>query len=329
MSNQRKYYTVEAGRKEPVKVLSGTLNKESGQPNSDTQVVGLAVGKILLPNHSFVWGRRIIESDDTKKSDNKTQARSVAVTDPKYKGKIEFLPWNDDKGEQIAIRYIRKSSSLDAQYQDLVEKLKPADDEAFIELENGLNHFDEKQNPLLVEMIKRHTLNISNTSRDPNNYEFAYKEYSPTERTKAKEAMIVDRSSATDIVIESKGSSSRIQTLGLIFRLDSMMPDDMLYETLLDKAENNPVEFMSTIQSVKASVFVAFRDAEEAGLIDLKVKDKIHYNPDGKRAILLNEVEADEEDKIKWVTENILESAVYQAYTTLKAALKQYQTQLQ
>jgi hypothetical protein len=318
-----KYYTILAGRKEPAKVLQGALSKSSGQPTGDVQKVSVVVGAIVLPNYSRVWGRRIA-------SGSRGDSKSMQVTDRAYTGEIEFLVWGDPKGEAIEIRYLRQSQSLDKQFQEQIQKLKPADngDDAFINLQQGLNNFSEREEKMKALMLKHHTLNYSNPSRDPSNNDYDFVEYDSKSRNKSRVEKLSIKNEVNNFVLSLRDDngnpdSSKVRILAAIFNLDSQLDDGVLLEKILDKGEDMPVEFLKTITDYKHKVDILLEDAVDMKVIEFK-KNSVMVIEDEKTTTLLRDIEgADEKDQRIWLVQQVLANVtVYDAMVRLEKAFE-------
>lgn len=313
MSNQ-KYYTVIAGRRDPEDVEMGFLDKTTGLPKGTTQKVKVAVGAIMLPNYSRVWARRV--------STNLKATNVVSVMDKDYKGKLEFLTWGDDRGELVEIRFIPQSQSLDKQYQEQVLKLKPGDDDVFIVLNQGVNDFDPATEEGKISMIKHHTMNRDNESRDPNNTEFDYIEYSiQSSKTSIKQIEI--RREAETIVLDAKEDENALKVLCAIFNLEERMQDDRLEDVLMSKVQEDPHKFLSIIQNYKVSVHELMSTLAEEELLVLTSDNRIDIVVDGKKRPLFDDVaEEDPNKKIMWVINNILNPDVFEGIKDMEETKK-------
>lgn len=305
VANKNKYFSIIAGRIEPQKVQLGFLNKKSMLPEGQTQEVSIAVGAVMVPNFSRVWGRRVTEK-------SKPGDRSVNYTDRDYKGRIEFLEWGDDKGEQIDIRFLNQTTSLDKQYQEQVLKLQAGENDVFITLRQGMNDFDQRRDATLVEMLKHHSLNGSNKSRNPNSVEYDFVEYS-AETRQSQIQKIETRREAESIVLDAQKDDARMAVVSTIFGLDVQAQDDELFNVLMLRVQKDPAQFLSVIQLYKQGVLDTMHYLLEEQVLDLETEGEIAIVKGGKRVVLLDEVEGDKNAKKLYLVNSILEPEVFEA----------------
>lgn len=319
MATVNKYYTVIAGRKEPVKVLQGTLSKGTGLPNSGAQTIKMFVGKVMIPNYSAIWGRR-------KSTDGKSEVKSVS--DKNYVGVIEPLEWGDSKGELIEIRYLRNSKSHDKQYQDTVQKLRVSDEDVFIVLEQGVNNFDEDKQGTLVWMLKHHGLMLDNKSRNTENTDYDIIAYDPKTKNESRVKAINIKNTAEGIVLGATNSVARVAIIAAICNLDVKEQAEVLVEKMLDKVEEDAAAFLNTIIKYQTQVIADFEDAVKSDIV-VREEDQLLYNKrTGGKHKLLSDVEGKGNDVYKWLSEQVLESEkVYEAYEIVKKELKEYRMQ--
>jgi hypothetical protein len=315
----KKFFTIVAGRKEPARVKQGQLSKTTGQPTGTVQNVTMAVGAILIPNYSRVWARRL--SDDPKIESKK---KSVAMTDASYRGKMEFLEWGDDAGEPIEIRYLQNHNTLDMQYQNVVLKARPRDEDAFLRLDQGLNNFDGDVEKILVDMFSHHSLMLDNKSKDPTLTDFDIVAYDSSKRNKSKIEQITTINTAHGYILDADKNASKTTILAKIFNIESRQQPDVIIEKLLEKAEAFPQEFVDIINMFKQKAEVIMEDALGLDVIDLDSDNIVRIiteNRNGKD-VLLKDTEGKGKDKIKWMISEILSSLeVYNAYEKIEAAL--------
>lgn len=326
MTLSEKFFTIIAGRKEPVQVEYGTLNKATGMPNPNAQKGSIALGKILVLNYARVWGKRIAEPSDAKVKIEKDA--KVAVTDPHYKGKIEFLEWGAAGGEVIEVRFLPHSNTLDKQYQDTVQKLRIDDErDIYIKLEQGLNDFDRVTQPLLVQMLEVHTDNADSTSRDPMVQSYDYQNYSPSSRVEKREKAIVARNEANAIVLGTKNDELAIAVLARLFGENPRLQSEVLYENLLEKAETDSLTFLDVVATYRNGLYLTLRDAVEAELITLDA-GTVLLNGTGAPKKLVDELDAEtEEEYFTELVTKALTPVVYGAHDAIRAALNEYTKQ--
>lgn len=308
-----------AGRKEPQKVQQGQLNKLSGMPDGNVQDIEIAVGQVMIPNYSLVWGKRVLPSNTAPKGGGK-----VSITDPAYRGEIKFLSWGEEGGEGIEVRHLSSSSTLDKQYQEQILKLKPNDEEGFIFLNQGLNDFEPATDSTMIQMLKIHSRNADSKSRNPDILEYDFIEYNPEKRyNKAKDESFI-LNTALNLVFGVEGNDDNVKVLAIIMGLDEKKQTAVLLEQLLESAKTNTVEFVNKYQNFKAEVNVKLNDAVEAGILDISQDSVLSTYIDGRKEVLLENIEASYKGKnmLRYVTDNILELHVFEAADKVVQALK-------
>lgn len=325
--SQEKYYSIIVGRKEPQMAEAGFLNKDTGLPDRSKgtlQKVAVPVGKYLVPNFYRTWGRRISEGN-TSTGKSKADEGKVSVTDPRYRGKIEFLPWGAAGGEVIEIRYLQSSASLDRQFQDQVLKIKTREDEAFLFLEPGINDFDYTLNENKIIALKYHSMNLDSPSKDPSNGDWDFIEYNGDAMINNREKAIVLRNTATAIVLEAKKTPGQLTILAHIFGLDPQSQEGVIYDTLLTKAEEFSAKFIEVYQDYQRELQLKLIDAKEAGVLKLE-EPGITAWISGKPELILAEVPAEDsaDAKILYLASNIIEPEVFDAVQKILTGLTEY-----
>lgn len=320
MADQHKYYSLVAGRKEPVKVLQGSLNKKSLTPNPDAEEILVEVGTIIIPNHSRVWARRVY-ADATR---TLKEGQPLDVKSPGYSGKLEFLKWGDPKGYVVDIRYLPNSQSLDKQYQQEVQKLWWEDEWATLKLSNGRNDIDEIESPLYAEMLKHHTLNIESPSRDPENTDWEYRPYASKAKNTAMAQKITERNHATNLVMQMEDRPSELMVAALLFEIDSKAPDGVLFTELLNIAETQTARFITVVNDRKKAVQELFNKALQLQVISIDKPKVITYYAGGKNELLLEVPEGEGTGMLIWVEQEVFNRDVYDAVTKLEKAHNDY-----
>jgi hypothetical protein len=275
-------------------------------------------------NYARVWAKRVAEPNDPKVKIN----GSVSVSDPAYKGKLEFMKWGADGGEVVEIRYLPHSNTLDKQYQDNVQKLRINEErDVYIALEQGLNDFDSATQPLLVQMLKVHGYNQSSESKDPSLIDWDYVEFSPSTRAKSREAAIVARNEATAIVINAKGKTADLKVLGTLFGENARQQDEVLYENLLDKAEADPQRFLETITDFKNVLYLTVTDALQADIIRV-ANGTVSIRENNRDVELVKDLEGEGNNQIADLIQKAYQPQVYEAFLKMRTALEGYKQSL-
>lgn len=301
------YYSIMVGGREPSKVEVGFLEKTTGLPKGQTAKAVIQVGTISLPNYSKVWGKLI-----------KKGSGDVLT------GGINFMKWGAEGGELIEIRYMPNCTSISKLYQDNVVKLKPQEQDAEINLRYGRNDFDSTTKAAFIEMLKHHSCNKDNESRDPENTDVLFAEYNAKAKNSQKTKDIANRNIATQLVLKCKEDDGYLKVLAQMFELDPASQPDDLIEELLTKADEQPSEFNSVIRDRKQEYKYIFETALSQQLIDVKtIKTEILVITRGGKDKLIVDIDEDVKDKIQWVADNCLNPKVFDAITRLSGLLKE------
>lgn len=299
MANTNKYFTIMVLGSTPSEVEEGFLNKTTGLPDGKTEKMKLEVGVIHIPNFSRAWAYQ--------------ELKNGVPT-----GRLVFTKWGETYKEgkvehqcrPVEIRYLRNSTSLDKQYQDQVLKIMVRDEDAQLSLVNGLNDYNTVVEAPLVEMIKYHTFNKDNKSRDPYNKEMLYSEYNPANLNTKETSDIRRRNKAELIILDAEGNDERLVVLANLFELDPQSQSDILFNELLEEVKNFD-QFLKVIDVTKER----FRFVLE----NLKANKKLEFNEgdvvltiDNTREALYTGINV--EDKIQFLVEGILEPDIYEVY---------------
>lgn len=314
-----KYYTVIAGNHKPQKQLQGFLKKSDGQPAPNAQEVYIAVGVIQVPNYSSVWARRVI-SNPTPEQELKMKNGSLSITDNEYKGELEFLPYGDERGESVEIRYLPNSSSLDKQYQDTILKLKPRDEDAFIDLGQGTNDFNYDTHGTLIKFLKVHGRNNDSPSRNPDIESFDFVEFSPKKVAFKEREKIVVLNTALNLVLNTEGNDDAIATLANITGYDWKRQPEELFVEMLEDARNEPAKFVGKYQEVKKGILTLLQNSVDIKLLDITQDGVMSFYEKEKKQVLLSDIPSSYKNKgmFSYVIENILDPEVYKAVGRLK-----------
>lgn len=329
-TKEKKFFTVIAGRKEPAVALQGLLDKNSGQPTANVNKVNLPVGRILIPNFSRVWGKRVIDQQTSQTGRSTTvQTQSASVTDPKYRGKIEFMEYGAEGGEMIDIRFLRNSSSLDKQYQDVVQKVKATDEDAFIALQQGMNDFSETTEALLIQMLKVHSLMHESPSRDNTMTDYDMVTYDAEKRNKSRIEKVNIRNTAEGYVLDAANNKDKTYILAVLFNIETQMQDNVIIEKLLDRAGEFPERFVEVINQYQKKIHIMLQDADDADVIDIEPQGAIHMSDlKGGKDILIRNAEGRGVEKIKAVVSNaVTDINIFNALAKLEETFKEFRKQ--
>lgn len=317
-NNENKFYTIVVGGAAPVDVLYGTLNKDSMQPDENTVKGKIQLGIVGIPNYSNVWGLRLIDK-----------------TSKKPTGQILFLPWGTEKDQDgesagvIEIRYLPNSQSLDKAYQTLNQKLVLKDDSPHseISLQLGVNKFDYAADKMKIEMLKHHTFNSDNKSRDPNNINIQFMEYNPSDKIKNKTNIIQTRRLAEEYVMNCEHDEKALACLADVFELNPKDTDEMLYNQLLDKATESPAHFILVLQTKRDYAKTALITAHENGFVDFNEPKQVLLRDGNKKVILIDDMDLFDsvEEKITHLTKNYVLPEYYTSIRTIEKKVKEFQ----
>lgn len=269
----KKFYTINVFSGNPSEVLEGTLNATTGQPQGKTTKVIMQLGEVNIPNNSNIWG--------IEKKDAKTGKRT---------GEITALPWGEKGGARIQIRYCKNSSSLSRKFQELEENIKelPQEDTE-ITLKVGLNEFDENESAELVQMLKWHTLNQDNESRDPSIVTTVFENYSGSIKIQKKTNAVIARRAAEDYIIAAKGIEDGFAVLAVMFGLNPSQDDDIIEDQLWEKLDEGADAFLEIIERKKNIAQSVLVEAVEAKVLHGEDQKEITIFEKGKmRPFILN-----------------------------------------
>lgn len=318
-------FVIMVGNERPAKVMVGHVKKDGTPKEAENIERYISVGKHLLINGSRVWARRVINGKML--INDKAEESVVEFNDPKYKGEIEFLDWKKDQAkvgaQAIHIRYMVGSSSLDAEYQDNIQKIKidPQRGLAQIELEAGENKFDYKQQALLIQFLKVHSQNRDSKSKNPDPEIKGYSYYELTDD-------LVDKTTTKkietrlDAGIVVKEFSSKPQQLKNLFEIlgrrpefgdtDHLSNDQTIYTTLLRYTETNADDFNFLIKEYKKDLSDKFEYAKSFNALDLTKNGSIVLTVSGKKEIVWDNAEGKGDEMLDWVMENYADAGVYE-----------------
>lgn len=243
-------------------VEEGELNKDSGLPVGPTTKVKIQIGGIAIPNFSKVWAKRI--------KDKKDQPT----------GELEFLKWNTPGGESVQIRYLEGINTLDKVYQTTVLKMIFSEEEqnqiAYINLDIGVNDFDVAvADPMLLEMLRHHTYNGDNESRNPNSSEVHFNIYDPKKLNSGKIGQMKLDQRANDIVMSAEQDSARLEILAGMFELDPRAQEEVLFNELLEILDDNKKKILDVVDHHKTIFNRIITKLEDSGDLDYTDTDVV------------------------------------------------------
>lgn len=313
-------YVIVVGRERPEEAIVSHADKDGKPVGSDQLKRFITVGKHWLINQTSVWGRRVIDGKAEK------DGKAVELNTPGYNGEIEFLEHGNAKGYEITIRFLRKSRSLDMEYQDNIQKIKVdtikgEDGSAMLMFDAGENKFDEKKDALFIQYLQVHGQNRDSKSKNPSPAIPGFTFYERTEDN-VNTASIDKMEKAFDagfIVKEASKNASDLKVLLEIMGdgrpelegIDSMSKDKQIYEALLKFALNNPSDFQSLIDNWKKKLSDSIEYAKSFKALDLTKDGHIALIVDNKPQLMFSDVKGKGDKMIDWVFDNCLTSEIY------------------
>lgn len=296
-----KYYSIMVMGAVPSEVEEGYLNKATGQPDGLTSKMIMQVGAIQIPNFSRAWAYQ--------------ETKNGIPT-----GTLVYHKWGEkhDLGKKVfaecrpvEIRYLSNCTSLDKQYQDQVLKMRVADEDAQISLVNGINDFDIATQAPLIEMLKHHTFNKDNASRDKNNRDILFCDYNPENLNKTQVSDMKRRNTAETIVLEAQGSEGKLVVLANLFDLDPKAQDEVIFNGLLEEVKNFD-QFLRVIDITKLRFKFILEQLQSNRVLEFTQDGDAVLIIDDTRDFLYQGIQAT--DRIQFLSENVLEPEVYEAY---------------
>jgi len=292
----QKYFSIKVHGPEGKEIEEGFLDKRTGQPTGTRNKLKGVVGNITIPNFSRVWGKR--------EKDKKDQPTGV----------ITFLPWGDADGHVIEIRHLKAAQSLDKQFQDNVLKVKPQDEELEIRLKLGINDFDTVIDAGIINMLKHHTMNINNKSRNPSLMQVdVFEEYNGSQRVESKQSAQKKRREAEDYINDAVGDTERLAILAHMFDLDAKLQDDILEEKLFDIVEESIDQFLYVIEKAKEKAGIELTEAKEEGILFGQDGGEITIRIEGKALPLVQDLIQEGDDVVTFLLNKLTTPKVYDA----------------
>lgn len=215
-------------------------------------------GDISFPNYWEAWGRRVINGKPVN-----SKGLPVELTDPEYKGEIEFLDKNSDNGYIIYCRYVTGQSSLDYDYQTLRLNLitKEKDEKnLMISLERGEHKVNPMRDRAWALTMKVHPMNQNSRYKTSRYQTHLYKEVNvyDTKKNNVKE-MDIDWEAKSIVKTASKSFAhlkvlhSVLSEKGKEIRYDAT-DDNSLYDALMLFANEQPSEVLRLVAKYKEEV---------------------------------------------------------------------------
>lgn len=275
-----KGYVIQVGFYSPIPVIISQPTKD-GEPGVDRIETHKQVGKYSLVNRARVWARRVLPDGKPHKVDG--SEAPLEVTDPKYKGRLEFLPWGSSVtgAQAIEIRYLTTSTSLDYEYQRAVQKIETRveDGTDFFDLQNGENKFDYNTQALFIQFLQVHPGNRDSVSKNPDpqikgyTYHEIKEDTGDQSSTRRKESgltagIIVYQLSAKDDGV--RNLFSVILSHGVDFgTVNNLSLDKDIYNAMLDYSAAYPEELKKYISEYKETVRDLFEKGKSYDKLDL------------------------------------------------------------
>lgn len=308
-----KYFSIIVDGRLSSEAEEGNLDKNSGLPDGPTTKIKLQVGGTAIPNFSKVWAKKII--DKTTKT---------------YQGQLEFLPWGTEGGESVQIRYLEGINTLDKVYQTTVLKLTFSEEEtnanAYISLDIGVNDFNvDETDPMFIEMLKHHTYNGDNPSRNKTSKEIHFHIYDPKKMNGNKVDQMRKDKLAQDIILSAENDSARLAILAGMFELDPRSQDAVLFNELLEILEDDKKRVLDVVDFQKNRFEFLLKKLEDAGDLAYSGQDLV-LTIDHDRDVLLNDFEV--KNWILHLKDNLLDPDIFAVYQKVLEVDKQLTEQL-
>lgn len=305
MENSEKYYSIIVDGK-PADVEVGFLG-DDGRPNADTKKAQIFIGETAVPNYSVVWG---IQDRDPK-------------TNQLRNGSIKYLKWGHPDGYRIEIRLLPNCSSIDLEYQRDIKKLvKLRNDDAEIPMFVGVNNFKFGTDTTKIGFLKVHYQNGSNESRDPA-AQIVFYDYD-SEKINSPQVLDIElRQKAELIVLKARHNNEALDILGSLFHVDIKQQPDQVFRQLIEKTVNFK-HFLEVMDLHRTGYELMVNKSISLGLLDLEPVDAIFIVKDDKKDKFLDDMPADQQQKVLELVTNYYEPKYFSALQTLKAVYEKY-----
>jgi hypothetical protein len=318
-------YVIKVGHHAPQPVIIGFPDKNTGMPVGEFFETVRQNGAVQIINRARVWCRRVMP-------DGKLPAdTSIEANDPKYKGTLEFLDWQDNKtgAQAIEIRFLTMSSSLDYDYQRTVQKIetKVEDGTDFLYFNPGENKYDPKTEALYIQFLKVHPQNRDSKSKNPDPKIKGYSFYEVNDDNSDRTS-IHTKEISLDAGILVRGLSSKnnqlrnlfdilkqqitnINELPVFSNISHLSTETDIYRALLMYTETEPDQLLLHVDRYKKELLEKFEWAKSHDALDITKDGFIALLIDGKPNILWKEVPEKGKKMLDWVIDNFVEEEVY------------------
>lgn len=313
--NKEKFFSILVPHRLAAPAVEAEWNKDQQMPFGKQIDVHPVGGPVILPNYSNAWATR-------------------GMKDGKPTGVLKFMEWgtSDSKGEgeAVEIRYLPNCKSLDKGYQESVLKLKVSKENAVILLTPGVNDFEITKHPMLIEMLKYHTANGSNSSRNPDATTVIYSEYEGKEVNKNRMADHRERGKIMDLIIDAI-ENKHIIALANLFEIDVRHDEHVIHEKLMDLAEEPGIQkllpgwkrIQNVVEDFKKNSEASLRTSVEMGLLISEENSEIAVlSKDGKNKVpFIKGVVQQGDSTVQFIMDHILEEEYYDAFIKLEGTL--------
>lgn len=330
-------YVIQVGHESPQKVIVSIPNKE-GTPGVEQREVFNEVGVHMLINRCRVWARRVTNDGKTGK-DKEGKDIPLEATDPQYRGKLEFLDWGDDKlgAQQIEVRYLKQSSSLDVDFQDWVQKIRldpnGEDGHVYLQFTSGQNKYDYKKEALLIQFLQIHSQNQNSKSKNPEPQikGYLFKEVTDDMTSSTAVKQMESEFTAGNFVMTLSNDVQQLRNLFEIFTgygvtfgdVNHLSVDTDIYTSLLAYSKVDGAGFTSNVDRYKKDLSDYFVKAESWKALDLTKNGFIALLVDNKNEVIYEGAEGKGRDMLDWVMHNFLKQDVYEKTKRLKIICEQ------
>jgi len=270
------------------KVYAGFLEPGKSSVKSGTSVEELEWqgGDISFPNFWEAWGRRIVnvkvKNDKGEEKvvikDVNSKGEPLTVNDLEYKGEVQFLDKDSDKGYIIYCRYITGQSSLDYDYQVLRLNLIPKEKDEknlMFNLERGEHKINPVRDRAYALALKVHPMNVNSRYKTSRYQSTLYKEVNVYDTKKSTVRELDLDFEAKTIVKGSSASFAKLKVLhtvlcdGQEIKYDAS-DDNSLYDALMLFANEKPAEVLRLVSKYKEQVSKAIAIVQAHDEFDCK-----------------------------------------------------------
>lgn len=321
-------YVIVVGRERPAEAIVATVKPDGTPMGSNHLKRYISVGQHLLANVCSVWGRRVIDGRPLLNTEG--AKIPIEFNTVGYAGEVEFLKYGDPKGHSITVRYLKRSRSLDVEYQDNVQKIKidmekGADGSAQIDLDAGENKYDDKKDALFIQYLKVHPQNRDSVSKNPNPEIKGYSFYEVTDENintqsiERKEASLNAGFIVKSVSNKSEDLKALLKIIGKreeLEGLDHLSKPKQIYEGLLNFAISKPNDFSSLLNNYKKKISDSFSKAKSYNVLDLTKDGHIAIVVNNKPHLIWSDLKGKGEKMIDIVFEDYLDSENYKKTTS-------------